>query len=132
MSGEYTVSGSGQVSLNLIGSIHALDLTLAELKQRIVDRLKPDYLLNPRVSIEVLNYGPFYIMGEVKEPQSYPYVDGMSYRKAVAIAGGYTYRAKKTYVMVVRMNDESENELQLNMDDKVMPGDVIRIDERFF
>lgn len=132
LSGEYTVSGSGQISLSLIGSIDAKDLTLQQLKQRIIDRLKPDYLLNPRVSIEVLNYGPFYIMGEVKEPQSYPYVDGMSYRKAVAIAGGYTYRAKKKYVMVIRMNDNSKKELKLQMDEKVMPGDVIRVEERFF
>jgi len=132
LSGEYILSGSGNISLNLIGSIKAIDLTLPELKQKIIDGLQPDYLLNPRVSIEVLNYGPFYIMGEIKRPQSYAYVDGMSYRKAVAIAGGYTYRAKKDYVMVIRVNDNTKEELKLKMDDKVMPGDVIRVDERFF
>jgi len=132
LSGEYTVSGSGEISLPLIGSIEAKELTVLQLKQRIIRKLKPDYLLNPRVSIEVLNYRPFYILGEVKDPQSYPYVDGMSYLNAVAIAGGYTYRAKKDYVLVIRVNDPSKKEIELKMEDKVMPGDVIRVDERFF
>ena len=132
LSGEYTISGSGFVSLALIGSIEAKDLTLLELKQRIINKLKPDYLLNPRVSIEVLNYRPFYILGEVKEPKSYPYVDGMSYLNAIAIAGGYTYRAKKDYVMVIHANSIKKRAVRLDMDDKVRPGDVIRIQERFF
>ncbi len=90
------------------------------------------YLLNPKVNVQVLNYRPFYILGEVKEPQSYPYVDGMTYLNAVAIAGGYSYRAKEDYVMVIRMKDPQKRELKLNMDEKVMPGDVIHVEERFF
>lgn len=132
LSGEYTISGSGQISMSLVGAIDANNLTLDQLQNNIVNRFKPDYLLNPRVSIEVLNFGPFYIMGEVKVPQSYPYVDGMSYRKAVVISGGYTYRAEKNYVKVIRMGDEKKQDLELEMDDKVMPGDVIRVEERFF
>jgi len=89
-------------------------------------------LLNPRVNVQVLNYRPFYILGEVKEPKSYPYVDGMTYLNAVAIAGGYTYRAKEDHVMVIHMNDPQKHELRLTMDEKVMPGDVIHVEERFF
>lgn len=132
LSGEYTVTGSGHISLPLVGTIEAKDLSIPQLEQRIVHALKPDYLLNPRVSIEVLNFRPFYILGEVKEPKSYPFVDGMSYLNAVAIAGGFTYRAKKDHVIVIRMNDPNKEELTLEMDDKVMPGDVIRVEERFF
>lgn len=132
LSGEYTVGGNGQLSFPLIGAVSAKDLTVKQLEQAIADKLKPDYLLNPRISIQVLNYRPFYILGEVKQPQSYPYVDGMTYLNAVAIAGGYTYRAKEDYVMVVRMNDPEKNEVQRNMDEKVMPGDVIRVEQRFF
>jgi polysaccharide export outer membrane protein len=132
LSGEYTVSGTGQLSLPLIGAVSAKDLTVKQLEQSMADKLKPDYLLNPRISIQVLNYRPFYILGEVKQPQSYPYVDGMTYLNAVAIAGGYTYRAKEEYVLVVRMNDPEKKELKLNMDEKVMPGDVIRVTQRFF
>lgn len=132
LSGEYIINGAGQISLPLIGNVNAKDLTAKQVEQGITDKLKPDYLLNPRVSVQVLNYRPFYILGEVKEPKSYPYVDGMTYLNAVAIAGGYTYRAKEDYVVVIRMNDPQKRELTLNMDEKVLPGDVIHVKERFF
>lgn len=132
LSGEYQVSGSGTISLPLIGSIMVAGLSLAEAEESLKKKLMPDYLLNPRVSFQVMNYRPFYILGEVKNPQSYPYVDGMTYLNAVVIAGGYTYRAKKGYVYVIRGNDPERKEIKLSMDDKVLPGDTIRVDERFF
>jgi polysaccharide export outer membrane protein len=132
LSGEYTINGAGKISLPLIGDVNAKDLTVKQVEQGIADKLKPDYLLNPRVSIQVLNYRPFYILGEVKEPKSYPYVDGMTYLNAVAIAGGYTYRAKEDFVVVIRMNDPEKRELTLKMDERVMPGDVIHVKERYF
>ena len=132
LSGEYTINGAGQVSLPLIGDVNTKDLTVKQVEQGIADKLKPDYLLNPRVSVQVLNYRPFYILGEVKEPKSYPYVVGMTYLNAVAIAVGYTYRAKEDHVVVIRMNDPQKQEIILKMDDKVLPGDVIHVKERFF
>lgn len=132
LSGDYTINGSGQISLPLIGDVNAKDLTAKQVEQGITKKLMPDYLLNPRVSVQVLNYRPFYILGEVKQPKSYPYVDGMTYLNAVAIAGGYTYRAKEDHVEVIRMNDPQKRELTLKMDEKVLPGDVIHVKERFF
>jgi len=132
LSGEYQVSGTGVLSLPLIGVISVKGLTLDELESKLIDKLSPDYLLNPRVSLQVLNFRPFYILGEVADPKSYSYVDGMTYLNAVAIAGGYTYRAKKSYVYVIRGNDPERTEIKVNMDQKVMPGDTIRVDERFF
>jgi protein involved in polysaccharide export with SLBB domain len=132
LSGEYLINGAGQIALPLIGDINAKDITVKQVEQGIANKLKPDYLLNPRVNVQVLNYRPFYILGEVKEPQSYPYVDGMTYLNAVAIAGGFTYRAKEDHVMVVRMKDPKKTQIRLNMDERVMPGDVIHIEERFF
>ena len=132
LSGEYSINGTGQIALPLIGDINTKDLTVKQVEQGIANKLKPDYLLNPRVNVQVLNYRPFYILGEVKEPQSYPYVDGMTYLNAVAIAGGFTYRAKEDHVMVVRMKDPKKTQIRLNMDERVMPGDVIHIEERFF
>ncbi len=132
LSGDYTVNGAGQISLPLIGDVNAKDLTAKQVEQGIADKLMPDYLLNPRVSVQVLNYRPFYILGEVKQPKSYPYVDGMTYLNAVAIAGGYTYRAKEDHVVVIRMNDPQKRELTLKMDERVLPGDVIHVEERFF
>lgn len=132
LSGNYTVSGNGLISLPLIGQINAKNATLEQLRERIIGKLKPDFLLDPKVSIEVLNYRPFYIMGEVSEPKSYPYVSGMTYMNAVAIAGGFTYRADKDFAYVKRAASPNKDEQKMRMDEKVMPGDVIRIDERFF
>ena len=132
LSGEYTINGAGLIALPLIGDVTTKDLTVKQVEQNIANKLKPDYLLNPKVNVQVLNYRPFYILGEVKEPQSYPYVDGMTYLNAVAIAGGFTYRAKEDHVMVIRMKDPQKRKIKLNMDEKVMPGDVIHVEERFF
>lgn len=132
LSGEYTVSGAGNIAFPLIGDIHAKDLTLKQLEEAIINKLRPDYLLNPRVSVQVMNFRPFYILGEVKSPQSYPFVDGMTYLNAVAIAGGFTTRAKEDHVIVTRIVNDKKQELRFNMEDKVQPGDIIHIEERYF
>jgi polysaccharide export outer membrane protein len=132
LTGEYSINGAGRFSMPFIGSVQAKGLTIMELTDLIVNKLKPDYLLNPRVSIEVINFRPFYIIGEVKSPNAYPYVEGMTYLNAVAIAGGYTYRAKKGYAMVRRNEDEDGEEEKVDMTSNVRAGDIIRIVERMF
>ncbi len=132
LTGEYTLDGNGRFSMHLIGRIDAANLTPSELEALIVSKLKPDYLVNPRVSVRMQNFRPFYIMGEVKNPNSYAYVDGMTYLTAIAIAGGYTYRGKKDWVYVIRGDDPDREELKLDVNEKVRPGDIIRIAERLF
>ena len=132
LTGEYAINGAGRFFMPFIGNVDAKGLTITELTDLIVNKLKPDYLVNPRVSIEVLNFRPFYIIGEVNAPNSYPYVEGMTYLNAVAIAGGYTYRAKKGYAMVRRNEDQDGEEEKVDMTSKVMAGDIIRIVERMF
>ncbi len=132
LSGEFTINGAGQIALPLVGDVNTKKLTVKQVEKAIVDKLKPDYLLNPIVSVQMLNYRPYYIMGEIQGQGSHTYVDGMTYLNAVVMAGGFTYRAKEDHVMVIRMNDQQKKELRLNMDEKVLPGDVIRIEERFF
>lgn len=132
LTGEYILDGSGRFTMHLIGKVEAANLTPAELESLLVSKLKPDYLVNPRVSVSVQNFRPFYIMGEVKSPSSYAYVDGMTYLTAVVIAGGYTYRGKKDVVYVIRGDDPDREELKLDVNDKVQPGDIIRVAERLF
>ncbi|WP_224784623.1 polysaccharide biosynthesis/export family protein [Marinihelvus fidelis] len=132
LSGEYTLDGSGRFSMHLIGQVDANGMTASDLEVELVSRLKPDYLVNPRVSVSVLSYRPFYIIGEVGQPSAYPFVDGMTYLNAIAIAGGYTYRAKKDIVYVTRAGDPDEEELRLGVNERVQPGDIIRVDERMF
>ncbi len=133
LSGEFEVDGTGRVSLPLIRTVQAKGLTLAELEQAVTDRLKPDFLKDPSVSIEVLNYRPFYIIGEVKEPGSYPYVSGMTVWNAVAMAGGFSYRARKSEVEIKRGGNTAQSAWQdAHPDTTVFPGDVIKVPERFF
>lgn len=132
LNGEYTIDGAGNISVPLIGTVAVKNLTLEELDKKIKGVLSPDFLLNPKLSIQVLNYRPFYILGEVEKPASYPYVNGMTYLTAVAIAGGFTYRAKENIVYVIHGNDPSQKEVETRMDEQVMPGDIIRVDERLF
>jgi polysaccharide export outer membrane protein len=132
LTGEYTLDGTGRFSMHLIGQVEAAGLTPGELEALLVSQLKPDYLVNPRVSVRVQNFRPFYMIGEVGTPGSYAYVDGMSYLTAVAIAGGFTYRAKKDYVYVVRGDDPKREEIKLDVNEKARPGDIIRVAERFF
>ncbi|MDJ0927263.1 MAG: polysaccharide biosynthesis/export family protein [Gammaproteobacteria bacterium] len=132
LSGEFEVDGAGDVSMPLINEVSAEGRTADELEVEIVAALKPDYLKNPRVSVEVLNYRPFYIIGEVTSPGSYPYVSGMTVVNAVAVAGGFTYRARKGRIKIVREQGERKIELQAEMNTEVQPGDVIEIPERFF
>ena len=132
LSGTFQLDGTGTVSMSLIGTVDAAGLTAPQLETRIVNLLKPDYLVNPRVTVRVQNYRPYYLMGEVNSTGAFPYVAGMSYLTAIAIAGGFSYRAKQDHVFVIRADDTSKQEIKLSIDEKVQPGDIIRVDERMF
>ncbi len=132
LSGKFLVGSTGDVALPLIGKVPADGLTVTEFEARVVDALKPDYLKNPRVSVEVLNYRPFYIIGEVKSPGSYAYVSGMTVVNAIALAGGYTYRARENKLYVTRATDPKNVKHPADHDTQILPGDVIEVPERFF
>ena len=131
LSGVFQVGSNGTVSLPLIGEVRSLNLTLPELEKAITQKLKPDYLKNPQVNVEVINYRPFYIIGEVKNPGSYAYVGGMKVVNAVAMAGGFTYRAEEDEIYITRAEGSGKRELA-NQASQVLPGDVIEVPERFF
>jgi protein involved in polysaccharide export with SLBB domain len=132
LSGEFQLDGNGQFSMPLIGTVSAQGLTPAELESLLVSRFKPDYLVNPRIFIQVMNYRPYYLVGEVLGTGAFPYVPGLTYLTAIAKAGGFTYRAKKDVVYVVRADDPTQTELKLDVEEKVQPGDIVRIAERLF
>ena len=129
-SGEFEVDGSGNVSLPLIGEVSARDRTLRSFEAAVAEQLRDGYLRDPRVSAEVLNYRPFYIIGEIEEGGEYPFVSGMHVLNAVALAGGHTYRANPNRVFITRRGQERE--FSAPLDSEVQPGDVIRVPERFF
>lgn len=132
LSGEFLVNGSGVISMPLAGEIVAQGKTTLELQEAIVTALQGGYLLNPQVSIEVMTYRPFYILGEVRNPGTYPYASGLTILNAVATAGGFTYRADTRRVFIRDADGAQEASYAISPTTQVAPGDTIRIAERLF
>lgn len=132
LSGEFEVDGTGAISLPLIGQMKAEGLSTAALENSISASLSNGYILNPRVSVEVINYRPFYILGEVGTPGEYPYTSGLTVQNAVAAAGGFTYRANKKVVHIKSIDSDREIAYDLTPNTVVKPGDTIRVGERIF
>jgi polysaccharide export outer membrane protein len=132
LSGEFPVDAGGNVSIPLVGAVPARGLTQRELETRISDTLAKGYVKQARVSVDVLNFRPFYIIGEVQKPGQYPFANGMTAINAVAMAGGYTYRAKEDYVLITRMIDGRKQERSAPINTPVLPDDVVRVPERLF
>lgn len=132
LSGEFELDGEGYFALPLVGEIKAGGRVARELENDIETAFKEGgYLVSPQVSLEVLNYRPFYILGEVNQPGSYPYVNGMTVINAVALAGGYTYRASQGSISVQRGGSNGKK-VAVGPTTQVLPGDIISVPERFF
>ena len=132
LSGEFFVTGSGLMSLPLIGEIKAGGMTVGQFQVAVQNALSDGYLKEPRVSAEVLTFRPFYILGEVEKPGTYPYTSGLTVLNAVATAGGFTYRADKKNVWIKHNGETTEQKSELTPSTVVAPGDTIRLGERFF
>jgi polysaccharide export outer membrane protein len=132
LSGDFQLDGEGQFVMPLLGRIDAEGLTSAELEILLMNRLRPDYLVSPRIYVQVLNYRPYYLIGEAAGTGPFPYVAGMTYLTAIARSGGFSYRAKKEFVYVIRADDPEQQEIKLSINEIVQPGDIIRVAERMF
>ena len=132
LSGTYQVDGNGNLQLPLIGQIHVAGLSIPDFQSAVEAKLSQGYLVNPRVSAEVANYRPFTILGEVNKPGEYPYESGMTVLNAVALAGGYTYRADQDVVYIRRKGSSKEDEVPADDKTSVNPGDTVRVTERIF
>lgn len=132
LSGEFYVNANGALSLPLIGSVPARGSTPSEIAAVIQTRLANGYLKSPQVSIDVLTFRPFYILGEVGKPGEYPYSAGLTVLQAVATAQGFTYRANKRKAFIKHPGQAGAIEEKLTPDLEVQPGDTVRIGERHF
>lgn len=132
LSGEYQLDGEGYFAMPLVGEVLGGGLDARQLETEVEARLKDGgYLVNPQVGIEILNYRPFYIVGEVNNPGSYQYVSGMTVINAVALAGGFTYRADEDDIVINRGGSQGR-EVEALLDTEVLPGDIVNVTERFF
>lgn len=132
LGGEFTIDGSGHIQLPLVGQVKAAGLSLHQFVASVKVALQNGYLNDPKVNAQVVNYRPFYIIGEVNKPGEYPYENGLTVLRAVALAGGYTYRANDNRVYVRRVNDSDENSMPADSKTRINPGDIVRVPERIF
>ncbi len=131
LTGEFVVGTNGMVAYPLIGDHPAQGKTLGQLQETLGTALRR-YVLQPNISVEVLNYRPFFILGEVDNPGTYPYSAGLNVMNAVATAGGFSYRADTRRVFIKHADEIAEREYALTSTTPVLPGDTVRIPERRF
>lgn len=132
LSNTYAVDGSGRISMPLIGTVEARGRTTAELEKTIESRLRSGFMREPKVTAEVDQYRPFFVLGEVTTSGQYPFVNGMTVQTAVAIAGGFAPRALRTQADLTRSVSGELVTATVPITYPVNPGDTIVIRERWF
>jgi polysaccharide export outer membrane protein len=131
LTGQFVVGSQGSIAYPLVGNVQAAGLTVPEFTESLRQALS-EYVRQPSVSVEVTNYRPFFILGEVQRPGTYPYSTSLTVMNAVATAGGFTYRANRGRVFIRHANEGTERSYPLTPTTPVMPGDTVRIGERLF
>jgi protein involved in polysaccharide export with SLBB domain len=133
LSGLYEVSPAGSISLPLVGSVMAAGRTKSDI-EHILTREYSDrkFLQDPKITVSDVSFGPFFVLGEVTTPGQYPYKSGIDVLSAVATAGGFTYRASRTSVLIRHGGDNVWQEYSLATPVPIAPGDLIRVPERYF
>lgn len=132
LTGEYEIDPAGFVSLPLAGTVKAAGLSKAALEKALAKKFSGEYLRNPKVTVDRSAFRPFYILGEVTKPGEYPFKSGLNVVSAIALAGGATYRASGSNVLIQHAGDPGFKEYPLAPSIPVLPGDLIRIPVRYF
>ena len=126
------IGQNGRISYPFLGELIVAGKTTAELQARLEGGLKPDYLVDPRISVSIMKYRPFFVNGEVKKPGGVDFQPGLTLRKAVSLAGGFTERANRKQFLVVAAADPERKEQKVGLDYQVQPGDIITVEDTFF
>lgn len=132
LTNTYAVSASGSITMPLIGTVPARGLTPSQLAGSIATRLRNGYIREPSVAAEIESYRPFFILGEVAAPGQYPYVPNMTAESAVAIAGGFSPRARRDHVTITHTTAAGTMRVVVSPATPIKPGDTIVVDERWF
>lgn len=132
LSNSYAVDGAGRISMPLIGPVDAFGHSTTQLERLIEARLRGGYLREPKVSVEVEAYRPFFILGEVLTAGQYPFINGMTVQNAVAVAGGFGPRAARSSADLTRVINGAPVTGSVPLTYPVLPGDTITVRERFF
>ena len=129
---DLLIGQNGRISYPFLGELAVAGKTLGALQNSLVEGLKPDYLLDPRISVSIVKYRPFFVNGEVRNPGGLPFQPGLTLRKAISLAGGFTERANTKEMMVIADNDPDHTERTVGLDYQVRPGDIITVKDTFF
>jgi polysaccharide biosynthesis/export protein VpsN len=126
------VSDTGTISYPFLGELKVKGISLAQLEALITSRLKGDYLINPKVSIDMIEYRQFYVNGEIENAGGFPYQPGLTVRKAISLAGGFKERASKDKIFIIHDDSKTNELVKVTLDDAVRPGDIITVEQSFF
>jgi polysaccharide export outer membrane protein len=132
LTNTYAIDAGGSITMPLIGSVPARGRTPAGLAAEISGKLRNGYIRDPSVAVEIESYRPFFILGEVAAPGQYPYVPNMSVESAVAIAGGFSPRAKRDRVTLTHTDGSGAMRAEVPLGTAVSPGDTVLVGERWF
>ena len=126
------LSDAATISYPILGEIRLAGKTVGELERLIHDGLKGRYLVNPQVTVTINEYRHFFINGQIERPGGYPFIPGLTVRKAVSLAGGLKERASRDKIFVIREEDRTQTPRKVDLNAAVNPGDIITIEESFF
>jgi polysaccharide export outer membrane protein len=132
LTNTYAIDAAGSITMPLIGAVPARGRTPSALAAEIGARLRNGYIRDPSVAVEIDSYRPFFILGEVAAPGQYPYVPNMSVESAVAIAGGFTPRARRDRVTLTRTDGAGPSRMVVPLGSALGPGDTVQVGERWF
>lgn len=132
LTNSYAVDANGSITMPLIGAVPARGHSTAELSRAIAARLRQGYIREPHVAVEIETYRPFFILGEVAAPGQYPYVPNMTVESAVAIAGGFSPRARRDRVTITHTDASGSMRTVVPLGTALSPGDTVLVGERWF
>jgi polysaccharide biosynthesis/export protein len=132
LTNTYAIDAGGSITMPLIGSVPARGRTPTSLAAEITAKLRNGYIREPSVAVEIESYRPFFILGEVAAPGQYPYVPNMSVESAVAIAGGFSPRARRDRVTLTHTDSSGATRVVVPLGTGISPGDTVLVGERWF
>lgn len=132
LTNTYAIDAGGAITMPLIGAVHARGRTTAGLAAEIAAKLRNGYIREPSVAVEIDAYRPFFILGEVAAPGQYPYVPNMTVESAIAIAGGFSPRARRDTVTLTHTDASGTARYEVPLGTSLKPGDTVQVSERWF